>query len=143
MVSLDTGNGPVEAMFNGIFNYGYNVQNQVLDGDFLHNSNGNVSAEPLCSNSPTVGEDAGYGYLAFVYTIYGISSLVTPLAIPQPTSPDTFHENYQVAIYRPYSSTWGAYMVFIDSYPLYHWPMGIIINYTAPYKSLTQTQCNE
>jgi len=143
LVSLDTGNGPVEAMFNGIFNYGYNVQNQVLDGDFLHNSNGNVSAEPLCSNSPTVGEDAGYGYLAFVYTIYGISSLVTPLAIPQPTSPDTFHENYQVAIYRPYSSTWGAYMVFIDSYPLYHWPMGIIINYTAPYKSLTQTQCNE
>jgi hypothetical protein len=67
----------------------------------------------------------------------------------QPTSLSTFYENYTVKIDRAYSSTWDAYTAFIGTYAVsyqtgtYYWPMGMIINYTAPYKSLTQIQCNK
>jgi hypothetical protein len=40
------------------------------------------------------------------------------MAIPQFTSPGAFHENYIVAIYGPYSSTWSVYTAFVGAYTI-------------------------
>ncbi|WP_292000657.1 hypothetical protein, partial [Caldivirga sp.] len=157
---VDMGNGPIEAMFNGVFKYGVSL----VKTPGLYASISGFSNPCGISYSSTLGNvllyefsnvasfynpnPAGIAYIAgdSELTEIGLTALVsiattfTGYYVPPPASSSTFYVNTEAGVQYS-SSSYNFYITFLGinaynpgSNSVYTWPIGMIINYTNYYQ---------